>query len=114
MADAVDSSVLVAALAQNEDHHASCLAVIRTGNCMARTHAFSETFSTLTGGQLIGRFRPAQVVEAFQQTVLWRVRVADLSLDQVIDAMREADARGVRGGAIYDYLHLVAGRIQKA
>ncbi len=33
-----------------------------------------------------------------------------LTPTEVLGAMKNAEARGVRGGAIFDYLHLVAAR----
>jgi hypothetical protein len=37
-----------------------------------------------------------------------------LSISETIRAMHEVQSRGVRGGGIYDYLHLVAARKAKA
>lgn len=70
MADAIDSSILIAALAEKEDHHSVCLQLLLGGNCIARTHAFLETFSTLTGGRLPERYGAAEVAEALQGTVV--------------------------------------------
>ncbi|HEV7405632.1 MAG TPA: PIN domain-containing protein [Chthoniobacteraceae bacterium] len=114
MADAIDSSIIVAAVAQDEDHHSECLKLLHIGNCMARTHALSETFSTLTGGRLPERFGAAEVAQALQETVIPRIRVFDLTVAQLLGAMQEAELRGVRGGAIYDYLYLVSARLRNA
>lgn len=37
-----------------------------------------------------------------------------ISTGEMLAAMRDSQARGVRGGAIYDYLHLVAARESRA
>jgi hypothetical protein len=48
----LDSSVLVAALAPDEERHAECLALLLQSGNVVHVHAFLETFSTLTGGRL--------------------------------------------------------------
>jgi predicted nucleic acid-binding protein len=106
---AVESSILVAALAEREAHHGTCSALIRSA-CVIYIHALSETFSTLTGGRLVIRLGAAEVAHLIEETVLPFAQVATLSTAGMIGALREAETRGVRGGAIYDFLHLVAAR----
>ncbi len=48
----LDSSVLIAALARDEDGHAECLKLLMQGENVVYEHALLETFSTLTGGRL--------------------------------------------------------------
>ena len=114
MKDHVDSSVLVAAVVDSEKHHAACLALLQKGGLQAHSHALVETFSTLTGGRNLPRVSAAVAAEILETTVLPRVKTVQLSARAIIQAMKEAEARGVRGGAIYDYLHLVAARGEKA
>ncbi|MCA1962677.1 MAG: hypothetical protein LDL31_01885, partial [Prosthecobacter sp.] len=40
--------------------------------------------------------------------------VTALTPTEMLRAMRDAQSRGVRGGGIFDYLHLVAARKAKA
>lgn len=114
MKDHVDSSVLVAALVDSEKHHAACLALLRNGQLRAHVHALVETFNTLTGGRQLHRVPSSVAAEILESSVLPRVETVSLSASEVVSAMKEAEARGVRGGAIYDYLHLVAARRGKA
>lgn len=114
MKDHVDSSVLVAALVDSERHHPTCLALLREGELQAHSHALVETFSSLTGGRNLPRVSPSIAAEIIEATVLPRVKIVSLSARQIIHSMKEAESRGVRGGAIYDYLHLVAARAEKA
>ena len=44
------------------------------------------------------------------ETVLPRVRVVELGIEEVLAALRLARKHGVRGGAVYDFMHLVAAR----
>ncbi len=64
----------------------------------------------MTGGKLISRILPSVVSEVLTVSVLPRVRPIGLSAAETIAAFAETEERGVRGGAIYDYLHLVAAR----
>ena len=114
MKDHVDSSVLVAAVVDSEKHHAVCLALLRTGGLGAHVHALVETFNTLTGGRLSPRVLPSVAAQILETSVLPRVETVSLPARTLILAMKEAESRGVRGGAIYDYLHLVAARREKA
>ena len=52
MSALLDSSVLIAALAPDEDRHAESLALLMQGGNAVYAHAFLESFSTLTGGKL--------------------------------------------------------------
>jgi len=45
-----------------------------------------------------------------RQQVAPRLHLLRLSEADLLDAFDESQRRGVRGGAIYDYLHLVAAR----
>ena len=42
------------------------------------------------------------------------LEVVTLTPAEMLKAMRESQPRGVRGGAIFDYLHLVAARKARA
>ena len=63
-----------------------------------------------TGGRLGVRMFADDVARALDRTVRPRVVVVNLTGDEYLAALGEARARGVRGGTIHDYLHLVAGR----
>ena len=110
MSALLDSSVLVAALASDELKHAECLALLlKGGNCIY-SHALLETFSTLTGGKLGVRVTADFAARMLSETVLPRVTVIELSSEEIIAALAIAQSRGVRGGGVYDYMHLVAAR----
>jgi predicted nucleic acid-binding protein len=110
MSALLDSSVLVAALAADELKHAECLALLLNGGNCIYSHAFLETFSTLTGGRLGVRVTADFAVRMLSETVLPRVTVIELSSSEIIAALGIAQSRGVRGGCVYDYMHLVAAK----
>ena len=107
---AVDSSVLVAALRASEPHYAACTAVLDRGGLSIYFHALTETFSTLTGGRVSPRITAAQAAQLIEVGILPFVEGVNLTAREYLAAMREAESRGVRGGAIHDYLHLLAAR----
>lgn len=110
MSALLDSSVLVAALASDEFKHTKCLALLlKGGNCIY-SHALLETFSTLTGGKLGVRVTADFAARMLSETVLPRVTVIELSSAEIIAALAIAQSRGVRGGGVYDYMHLVAAK----
>ena len=59
----LDSSVLVAALVEDEPNHEACLRLLRKKNGATWLHALPETFATLTGGRLGVRTSPATAAQ---------------------------------------------------
>ena len=110
MSALLDSSVLVAALVQSEPHHEACHALLDRPGLVAGVHALAETFNTLTGGRLPARLAPDLAAQAIEVTLLPSLVIIAPDGAEVMAAIRSAHRRGVRGGAIYDYLHLVTAR----
>lgn len=106
----LDSSVLVAALVEDEPNHEACLALLAAEASTTWTHALAEVFATLTGGRLGLRVPPQLAAELIEQSLLPRLAVVELPIEDVVVALREAHAVGARGGALYDHLHLFAAR----
>ena len=48
--------------------------------------------------------------ELIEKTILPWVKVIQLSPKELIGAFHDAQSRGIRGGAVYDYLHLIAAK----
>ena len=110
----LDSSVRVAALAPDEDRHAECLALLMQSGNVVYAHAFLETFSTLTGGRLGVKVDADFAAQLLSESVLPRVQVIELGSAELLASLRLAKKHGVRGGGVYDYMHLVAARKAKA
>ena len=107
---AIDSSVIVAALNGADPDHQDCHKILVAGRNSIHSHALSETFSTLTGGRLGIRIAPGQAALILRNQVAPRLDVVLLTEIDLLTACAETELRGIRGGAIYDYLHLVAAR----
>lgn len=110
MSVVLDSSVLIAALDPADADFPNCSALLRTPGCAVHLHALNETFSTLTGGTLKTRVRPDLAAELIRERIVDCAQIIVLGVPEIVAAHGEARARGIRGGAIYDYLHLVAAR----
>lgn len=106
----LDSSVLVAALIEDEPSHEACLALLRRKPLAVWTHGLAETFATLTGGRLGLRVSPRIAAELIESSLIPRLRLIELNAADVAAAIRGADTAGARGGALYDFLHLIAAR----
>lgn len=94
----------------DEARHAECLALLKQGGNVVYAHAILETFSTLTGGRLGVRADADLAAQLLNETILPRVRVIELNTLELLAGLQQAKRRGVRGGAIYDFMHLVAAR----
>jgi predicted nucleic acid-binding protein len=106
-----DSSVLIAALLPSENHHVACAAVLNgTDTIVIHVHALNETFATLTGGSLGFRVDAALTARLIRERIVAHATMIMLEAEDVMDAQEKARAHGVRGGAVYDYMHLVAAR----
>ena len=64
----------------------------------------------LTGGRLGAKADADLVAKLIKQTLLPRVRVVHLDEQELMEALQTARRHGVRGGAVYDFMHLVAAR----
>ncbi|MBN8492975.1 MAG: PIN domain-containing protein [Burkholderiales bacterium] len=106
----IDTSVVLASLDPDEAHHPACDQLLAQGGHLLYVHGLAETFSILTGGRHGRRLRPAAAAGLIKDSVLPFVQLVSLNGREVMAALETADARGVRGGAVYDLLHLAAAR----
>jgi predicted nucleic acid-binding protein len=112
--DFIDTSVLVAAIVASETDHPACDQLIDRGNLGFYVHGLAEAFSTLTGGRKALRLSPQQAAEIVEADYVPYLHITTLTPGEALAAMRDCHSRGVQGGAIFDYLHLVAARKGKA
>lgn len=106
----LDSSVLVAALVEDESHHEASLRLLARKSACIWSHALAETFSTLTGGKLGLRVPPALAAELVRTSLAPRLKSIELSSREMLAVLDKTADPGVRGGALYDFLHLAAAR----
>lgn len=112
--DYMDTSVLVAAVVATEPHHAACSRLLDRGKAGFYVHGLAEFFSALTGGRKAFRLSAQQAVELLETDYLPLLQLTTLTAAETLRSMRECSSRGIQGGSIFDYLHLVAARKGKA
>lgn len=110
MTVAIDTSVILASLDPGEPMHAACDRIVSSGEASIYLHALAETFSALTGGRGRPRLQADVAAALIESDVLPYVKPHGLNAKELATALHECRDRGVRGGAIYDFLHLVAAR----
>jgi len=107
---AIDSSILVDALNKEGAHHGPCRDLVNAGGCISFSHILSETFSCLTGGKMGFRVPASQAAGVLKIQIVPLLQIISLTTTDLLKAYSESESRGIRGGAIYDYLHLFAAR----
>ena len=110
MSALLDTSVIVSSLDPDEAQHAACDRLVAAGGHLAYVHALAETFSILTGGRHGRRLPPAVALQLIEQSVLPYLQLQALPGKDMVAALNDCERRGVRGGAVYDWLHLAAAR----
>lgn len=113
MSALLDTSAIIASLDEDETAHQAAHRRLVAGGCSVYLHGLAETFSVLTGGRRARRVEPALAAQLIEEAVLPFVRLVALTPGDVRGALAQCQARGVRGGAIYDFLHLCAARKAK-
>jgi len=107
---ALDSSVIIAALDGSDPAHTHSRRLMLSAKFSIYSHALSETFSILTGGGLGVRLSAESAASLLREKIAPRLTAVTLTEKDLLDAYTDSKRRGIRGGAIYDYLHLVAAR----
>jgi hypothetical protein len=78
-----------------------------------RAHTLTEMFSALSGGNFRIRV-PANDAARMVRAVDGHLQFVNLTEDEILDALDKAQARGVRGGRVHDYMHALAASKAKA
>lgn len=110
MSAALDTSVVLASLDADEPEHEACASLLVQGGHYLYAHALAEAYSILTGRRRRQRVDGDVACQLLNESVLPFVEVINLGGKEVMKALRQGRERGVRGGAVYDFLHLVAAR----
>lgn len=98
-----DSSALIETVLQPD-----LLAKLRREGAFTRTHSLAETFSTLSGNP---HFRAsADDAAATIKGMAQYLEFIDVPAAEIIDALGKAQASGVRGGRVHDYIHALAAK----
>ena len=110
----LESSVLIAARDAGDADRVASDKLLAAGGNLIYQLALAEVFSILTGGRLGRRVGAATAAKLLEQSIVPLVEMVSLSARETMAALKAAEARGARGGAVYDLLHLVAARKARA
>ncbi len=106
MTDVIDTSVLVAGMVGAEQFHDLCREMIvrrfQHEPLCIYLHGIAETFSTLTGGRKPFQMPSSLAADFLETDFVTKLTVIFLTPSKTLRAMRDAQARGVRGGGIFD------------
>ena len=112
----VDTNVIVAAVAEDHEHHAPSLDLFAEDppyTLAVAAHCYAEAFTMLTrrGDHDPFHWPPGEAWAALE-SVAAATRLAGLSPAQTLEAVRDFAAAGHIGARVYD--HLIAHAAQKA
>lgn len=102
--------MLVAGLVPAQAGHDELLRQMNEPERVVFVHALNEVFATLTGGTLGFRVDADLAAKLIQERIVQRMQVIVLDEVETSSALAAARSHGVRGGAVYDFMHLVAAR----
>jgi predicted nucleic acid-binding protein len=108
----LDTSILVAAFDDGDSNHQKSFSIFSqyAEEGAIAVHTIGETFSILTGRR---GWRASQAFEALETNTADLEKIVLDSADY-LKTCKEAEALGIRGGAVYDTLILACARKAKA
>ena len=110
--DYFDSSAFVAAVSEDDTAHDAALAAWKSSaHPVMYAHGILESYSTLTGKRHPACMAPDEALTIITgNTEKGGVEVIQFAPREIITLLHDVRRRGIRGGAIYDYMHLCAAR----
>lgn len=115
MIEFFDTTVLIAAMVEDEQHHTACVQALNEAeNGYASTHSLAECYATLTGGRLGLQLPPSDAANLVRNNVHDRLSLVSLRTAEYLRLLDSAGPAGARGGAIYDFLLLACARKAEA
>jgi predicted nucleic acid-binding protein len=115
MIEFFDTTVLVAAMVEDENRHEACAEALEAAEKgHAALHSIAECYATLTGGRLGVQLSAADAERLIRHNLLGRLSIVNLSAAEYFKLLHRAGPAGARGGAIYDLLLLACARKAKA
>jgi predicted nucleic acid-binding protein len=115
MIEFFDTTVLVAAMVEDEKRHEACSEALEAADHgYASAHSIAECYATLTGGRLGLQLSAADAARLIRYNLHERLSIVSLSAAEYFKLLDQAAPAGARGGAIYDFLLLACARKAKA
>jgi len=115
MIEFFDTTVLVAAMVEDETRHEACAQALEAADHgHAAAHSIAECYATLTGGRLGVQLSAADAARLVRHNLHERLSLVTLSAAEYFKLLDQAGPAGARGGAVYDLLLLACARKAKA
>jgi predicted nucleic acid-binding protein len=115
MIEFFDTTVLVAAMVEDESRHDACAGALEAAdNGFAASHSIAECYATLTGGRLGVQLPVVDAAHLIRYNLHERLSLVTLSAAEYFKLLDHAGPAGARGGAIYDLLLLACARKARA
>jgi predicted nucleic acid-binding protein len=115
MIEFFDTTVLVAAMVEDEKRHEPCAQALEEAkDGYASIHSLAECYATLTGGRLGVQLSPADAASLVRHNLHDHLSLVSLTATEYLKLLDAAGPAGARGGAIYDLLLLACARKAKA
>ncbi len=107
----LDASVLVEACLAQSPKFAAADAMVKTSGAITSAHALAEAYATLSGDARlkINAHDAAQMVGDLAQAL----QVHALATGPYLALIRDAPAKGIRGGSFFDAIHAQSARETK-
>ncbi len=106
-----DTSVLIAAFVEDEEHHEECAELVANAKeGIVLAHGLAECFSILTGGRLSVQLSAQLATSILEANVVDRMKMITLTPTETLMVLRNCQSLGIRGAGVYDALHLAAAR----
>jgi len=107
----LDTSVLVAAVIENHEHHEACYGIldrVQNGRSVGYVsgHSLLEIYAVLTRLPPPSRHSPEQALLTIDENIIPYFQVSVLQETEYPALVRDSGLSGIVGGTIYDRLHL--------
>lgn len=104
----LDSSILVESCLSQSSRFSAADALVRAADAFTSAHALMEAYATLSGDPRL-KIHPADAARMVDDLAN-RLNVVTLDRGSYRQLIKSAPANGIRGGTIYDALHVQAAR----
>jgi predicted nucleic acid-binding protein len=107
----LDASILVEACLAESPKFGAADALVKTVGAVTSAHALAEAYPTLSGDVRL-RISPQDAAQMVGD-LAHAMQVHALTAKPYLDLIRDAPAKGIRGGSFFDAIHAQAARETK-
>ena len=107
----LDASVLIEACLAQSPKFAAADALVKASGAVTSAHALAEAYATLSGDARL-KIHPADAA-LMVGDLAHAIQVHALAAKPYVELIKDAPARGIRGGSFFDAVHAQAARETK-